>query len=216
MLAHPLQPLEAIPASQNPTDGSGAPSCVVPSLARTQVRPRSSGVPCWRVDDLDAVAERDTLDNLARVVFVPQQRSRLKTKICRSAHGSKGLRGIDVACSAMKSRKKSKISRLCRQVVALAVRPTLDVGRRHDQLEHHEPGGVLRQRPPGAHDAVSDGGKHALDRVGCAQVIPVLGQEVVERQQRVAVLGQASRSHQIIEVFVHGCASPCPASGFPR
>ena len=36
-----------------------------------------------------------------------------------------------------------------------------------------------------------DGGEHALDRVGRPQVVPVLGREVVERQQRVPVLGQA-------------------------
>src|SRR5512132_4102173 len=34
-------------------------------------------------------------------------------------------------------------------------------------------------------------GEHALDRVGRAQVIPVLGREVVEGQQRVSVLDQA-------------------------
>ena len=36
-----------------------------------------------------------------------------------------------------------------------------------------------------------DGGEHAFNRVGCPQVVPVLGREVVEGQQRVLVLGQA-------------------------
>ena len=38
---------------------------------------------------------------------------------------------------------------------------------------------------------MTDGGKGALDRVAGADVLPVLGREVVESEQRVAVLGQA-------------------------
>ena len=36
-----------------------------------------------------------------------------------------------------------------------------------------------------------DGGEHALNRVGRAQVVPVLGGVVKERQQRLGVPGQA-------------------------
>ena len=36
-----------------------------------------------------------------------------------------------------------------------------------------------------------DGRKGAFNGVGRSQVLPVLGGEIVERQQRVAILGQA-------------------------
>src|SRR3954454_13451496 len=73
----------------------------------------------------------------------------------------------------------------------LALQPAPGFGGRHDELEDHQPGGVLRQRALGPHRAVPDGGEHALDGVGGAQMVPVLGREVVEGEQRVAVLGQA-------------------------
>ena len=38
---------------------------------------------------------------------------------------------------------------------------------------------------------MADGGEDALNRIGPAQVIPVLGREVEERQQSPGVLGQA-------------------------
>ena len=38
---------------------------------------------------------------------------------------------------------------------------------------------------------MADGGEDALNRIGRAQVIPVLGGEVEERQQSLGVLGQA-------------------------
>ena len=96
---------------------------------------------CWRVGDLDAVAECDALDDLRQLV--------------------------------------------------LTFQPVPGLGGGHHELEHHQPGRVLRQRALGPHRAVPDGGKHALDRVGRAQVIPVLGRKVVEGQQGVAVLEQA-------------------------
>ena len=36
-----------------------------------------------------------------------------------------------------------------------------------------------------------DGRKRALDRVGGSQVLPVLSGKVVEREQRVTILGEA-------------------------
>lgn len=42
------------------------------------------------------------------------------------------------------------------------------------------------------------GGEGDLDRVGGPQVSPVLGREVVEGEQHVAVLGQALRGHGIL------------------
>lgn len=40
-----------------------------------------------------------------------------------------------------------------------------------------------------------DGGEYALDRIGCSQVIPVLGGEVVERQQCFFILGTRQQAY---------------------
>ena len=58
-------------------------------------------------------------------------------------------------------------------------------------FEHHQPGGVLRQRALGPHCAMPNGCEHALDRVRRSQMVPVLGREVVEGQQCAAILDQA-------------------------
>jgi hypothetical protein len=39
--------------------------------------------------------------------------------------------------------------------------------------------------------SVADGGERAFDDVGRSQVLPVLGREVVEGEQRIAILDQA-------------------------
>lgn len=199
--AHPFQPLrKQFQPRKTPRTGQ-VPRHVVPRLARTQARPRSSGVSCWRVDDLDAVVERDALDNPATGLR-PSAVQSLEDDDLSISPWQQRLCGIDAACSAMTNCKKLKISRLCHQGMALAVQPTLNINCCHNRREHHKLSGVLRQRPLGVHDAVSDGGEHALDWVGWAQVIPVLG--------------QASHSPRIMEAFVHGCVRPCPAGGVPR
>src|SRR5919206_2796077 len=99
---------------------------------------RSGGGLCWRLLDLDAVAEPDTLDDLRQLV--------------------------------------------------LALQATPCLGSGHDELEDHQAGSVLRQRAFAPDRPVPDGGKHALDGVGGSQVVPVLRREVVEGEQRVAVL----------------------------
>ena len=38
---------------------------------------------------------------------------------------------------------------------------------------------------------MSDGGEGALDWIRCAEMLPVLGREVVEGEQRFAILAQA-------------------------
>jgi hypothetical protein len=48
------------------------------------------------------------------------------------------------------------------------------------------------------HGSVPHGREHAFDEVGRAQVIPMLGMEVVEGQQRVAVLGEAFDSPSVL------------------
>lgn len=50
------------------------------------------------------------------------------------------------------------------------------------ELEGHGQAGGPRSRPAGELAAVAHGGEGRLDRVGRAQVDPVLGREVVERQ----------------------------------
>jgi hypothetical protein len=44
----------------------------------------------------------------------------------------------------------------------------------------------------GAHGSVAHGGERAFDDVGRAQMLPVLGREVAEGEQRIAILGQHS------------------------
>ncbi len=56
-----------------------------------------------------------------------------------------------------------------------------------DSFEHHQPSGGRRQRALGAYRPVPLGREHALDRIG-AQVIPMLGRNVVEGQQCIAML----------------------------
>ena len=59
------------------------------------------------------------------------------------------------------------------------------------ELEDHGERGLVRETSFGAHRAVADGRERAFDDVGRAQMLPVLGGEVVEGEQRVAILGQA-------------------------
>ena len=56
------------------------------------------------------------------------------------------------------------------------------------ELEDHGERGVVRETSLGAHCAVAHRRERAFDDVGCAQMLPVLGREVVEGQQRVAIL----------------------------
>ena len=56
------------------------------------------------------------------------------------------------------------------------------------ELEDHGERGVVRETSLGAHRAVADCRERAFDDVGGAQMLPMLGGEVVERQQCVAIL----------------------------
>jgi len=67
---------------------------------------------------------------------------------------------------------------------------------------------------------VPDRRKHRLDWVGGAQVIPVLGREIEERQQRLAVLGQAGDGFVVLGAVllgegVHGGLRGGPGLGLP-
>src|SRR5437588_12463015 len=59
------------------------------------------------------------------------------------------------------------------------------------EFEDHGERGVVRETSLGAHRAVGYRRERAFDDVGCAQMLPVLGREVVEGQQRIAILAQA-------------------------
>jgi hypothetical protein len=59
-----------------------------------------------------------------------------------------------------------------------------------DELEHHDHAGLVGEAALGARRAVTDGCEGALDRVAGADVLPMLGGEVVERQRRFPVLGK--------------------------
>jgi hypothetical protein len=58
------------------------------------------------------------------------------------------------------------------------------------ELEDHGERGLVRETSLRAHGAVTHGRERAFDDVGCAQMLPMLGGEVVENEQRVAILGQ--------------------------
>ena len=68
-------------------------------------------------------------------------------------------------------------------------------GRGGYQHKDHSHGGGMREAPLGPDRAVSDRSEDAFDRVGRAQMHPVLGGEVVEGQQVVLILGQAGESY---------------------
>jgi hypothetical protein len=55
------------------------------------------------------------------------------------------------------------------------------------ESEDHQLRRLLRECSLGPDSAVADRCEHGLDRVGGAQVIPMLGREVEEGQQRLAV-----------------------------
>ena len=75
--------------------------------------------------------------------------------------------------------------------LVLPVEPAPGRLRGLDQLEHHDDGGVVGQAAFAAGGTMADGGECALDGVAGADVLPMLGREIVERQQRLAILGQA-------------------------
>ncbi len=64
---------------------------------------------------------------------------------------------------------------------------------------YHGERGLVRQAPLGADRAVADRRERAFDDVGRAQMLPVLGREVVEGQQRIAILDQALDSLVVLD-----------------
>jgi hypothetical protein len=58
------------------------------------------------------------------------------------------------------------------------------------ELEDHGERGLVRETSLRAHGAVTDGRERTFDDVGRAQMLPMLGREVVESEQRVVILDQ--------------------------
>jgi hypothetical protein len=59
------------------------------------------------------------------------------------------------------------------------------------KFEDHGEGSLVRETSLGAHRAVADRSERAFDDVGRSQMLPVLGREIVEGEQRLAILDQA-------------------------
>src|SRR6202035_375554 len=74
-------------------------------------------------------------------------------------------------------------------VVAIEATPAFlgDLG----ELEDHGERGLVGKTSLGAHGAVAHRRERAFDDVGRAQMLPVLGGEVVEGEQRVTIFDQA-------------------------
>ena len=60
-----------------------------------------------------------------------------------------------------------------------------------DELEDHRERGFVGEAALRSDRAVSHRGERAFDRIRPPQVLPVLGGEVVEGEQRIAIFGQA-------------------------
>ena len=75
--------------------------------------------------------------------------------------------------------------------LAVAIEPTPTFLGGLGEFEDHGERGPVRETSFGAHRAVADCRERAFDDVGRAQMLPVLGGEVVERQQCVSILDQA-------------------------
>ena len=86
-------------------------------------------------------------------------------------------------------------------ITALQRSPTPSGG--EYQFEDHGHGGGMRYATLGPDGAVSDRGEDAFDRVCRAQVHPVLGGKVVERQQGVLILDQAGHGGRILLLVVN-------------
>src|SRR5262245_3101942 len=59
------------------------------------------------------------------------------------------------------------------------------------ELEDHRERGLVRKTSLGAHGSVAHGRERAFDDVRRPQVFPVLGWEVVEGEERIAILDKA-------------------------
>ena len=75
-------------------------------------------------------------------------------------------------------------------VVAVEAAPTFLRGL--DELEDHRGRGLVREAALRSDRAVSHRGERAFDRIRAPQVFPMLGGKVIEGEQRIAILGQAS------------------------
>ena len=107
--------------------------------------------------------------------------------------------GIDPGCSGLSLRSDNldSVGELYTEnefrqlVVAIEATPAFLGGL--GELEDHGERGVVRETSLGAHRAVAHRRERAFDDVGRAQMLPMLGGEVVEGEQRNAILDQGTR-----------------------
>jgi hypothetical protein len=100
-----------------------------------------------------------------------------------------GLRGRRVGGDFDPVGEPDTLNELGQLVVAIEPAPAFL--RRIDQLEHHRERRLIQEAALRADGAVPHGSKGALDRVRGPQVFPVLGGEIVEGEQGLAILRQA-------------------------
>src|SRR5215470_10480235 len=95
-------------------------------------------------------------------------------------------------------------------VVAVEASPSFL--RSFNKLEDHGERGAVRQAALRPDRAVAHGCERAFDRVRGSQVLPVLGGEVVESQQRIAILGQAFGGFLVLDLVALDESIECSLS----
>src|SRR5262245_39398259 len=83
------------------------------------------------------------------------------------------------------------------QVVTVETAPALFGGL--GELEDHGQRGLVREAALGAHGAMTNRRECAFNNVRRAQMLPVLGREIVKSQQRLAILREAFDSLLIFD-----------------
>ena len=107
-----------------------------------------------------------------------------------------------ISIISMPSRNLTPLDELGQRIFTLQHPPAS--GRGGYQHKDHSHGGGMREAPLGPDRAVSDRSEDAFDRVGRAQMHPVLGGEVVEGQQVVLILGQAGDRRRVFLLVFGG------------
>ena len=100
-----------------------------------------------------------------------------------------GFRGRRVGDDFDPVGEPDTLNELGQLVVAIKSTPTFLCS--IDELEHHRERRLVREAALRADRAVPHGGESALDRVRGPQVFPVLGREIVEGEQGLAIFCQA-------------------------
>src|SRR5262249_20586116 len=116
----------------------------------------------------------------------------LRSNVGDGACGSGGGFGLKISVLDLKPVGELGTEHELRQLV-VPVESSPAFLRGLDELEDHGQRRRSRETALSADGPVAHGGKRALDGVRGAQVLPMLGREVVEGEQRLAILVQACR-----------------------